>query len=358
MPAAERFPEDSMVVPSHSQRCAHHRCRKLLTRTARTGRRRIYCDDRCRRQAQRDRDRARLSAAPGQRGRQSPAVADGIGVLAQELLDAVHRDDQLAVRLKLAALLGEGATCYAATAVQDARAAGWSWSDVARAAEVSEASARARWSEAKVAALVASYPRRDEGRLPRFLSRGSVGRDGSAVRPAGPSARAAAAVMRTYFEALLETGPVGVDEVARQAGLAAGAVGLILAGEVVGSWPVTHTVVTILGGQPQALRGLWETTAGCGGAGRRPALEARRLLHEALRVLYLAAGSPAPDKLEVRAGLMPGTVREVLDASSVPSWSQVALVGELLGVHSEEMRPLWEEWARARDGAGGPRQTR
>ncbi|MFD3950192.1 hypothetical protein ACFWRC_09220 [Streptomyces albidoflavus] len=357
MPAAERFPEDSMVVPSSPERCAYHRCRKLLTRTARTGRRRIYCDDRCRRQAQRDRDRARLSAAPGQRGLQSPAVADGIGVLAQELLDAAHRDDQLEVRLKLAALLGEGATCYAATAVQDARAAGWSWSDIARAAGVSEASARARWSEAKVAALVASYPQRGERRPPRFFSREGVGRDGSLVRPADLSARAAAAVMGTYFEALLDTGPVGIDEAARQAGLPPGAVGLILAGEVVGSWPVTHTVVTILGGQPQVLRGLWERTVG-GGAGRRPVLEARRLLYEALHVLYLAAGSPALDKLEGRAGLMPGTVGEVLDASSVPSWPQVGLVIELLGAHREDVRPLWDEWVRARDGAAGPWQTR
>ncbi|GGX36509.1 hypothetical protein GCM10010341_67610 [Streptomyces noursei] len=50
----------------------------------------------------------------------------------------------------------EDAECLAAVAVDSARRVGWAWRDVASAAGISEASARARWGGVRVSRLVSA----------------------------------------------------------------------------------------------------------------------------------------------------------------------------------------------------------
>ncbi|MET8658428.1 hypothetical protein [Streptomyces griseus] len=258
------------------------------------------------------------------------------------------------MRLKLAQVLHREITCYVATAVQDERAAGKTWAEIGSAAEVSEASARACWSETKVAALLTARPAGT-----RASSNPSGSRvaerplDWTFTRPAGQLQRAAARVLQRYLTALLESAPLSTEDVARQAGLPTDAITLSVGGELIASWPVTYMLTAILGGEPQILRWAWETASGeRDPGGPQSAEEARSCLESIVRVLQVSAG---------KSGTKSTTASPLLNSAStaergcgIPDWPCTERLAVALGAEPTIVRPFWDAWARAASSSPDP----
>ncbi|MFD5983770.1 hypothetical protein [Streptomyces cyaneofuscatus] len=319
-----------------------------MKQTARTGARRKYCDNRCRRRAQEARDRARRTPAPRPTSGQSSAIASDIQGLAQQLLDEERRPAPLEVRFKLSQLLNREIRCYVAATVQEERAAGGEWAAIGQAVGVPPASARASWSDAKIAAILASRPVRSAARGVSPHTPGAERTlDWAFARPSGRLQRAAARILRTYLTGLLETSPVSADDVAVQAGLPRDAVTLSLGGELIASWPVTYMLAALLGGQPGILRTAWEAASGERVLGEQPAVEVKRCTGDMLRVLHVAAGEPDTETVAALARLAPEAVADALAGIRLPDWSGTDRLAVSLGAEPSIVQPFWECWSTA-----------
>ncbi|MER6618257.1 hypothetical protein [Streptomyces xantholiticus] len=141
-----------MTITPHYDRCAY--CRRRFRQRMGPGRKKDYCDTRCRRLAQRQRDGQSVqlpAAAASPWGRD---VAEDLQSLVAELVEAEQRRQPLPVLLTLATRLGKELTYYTAAAVQDARSRGHGWEHIAAAAGVAVDTARLRWAEARIKRLL------------------------------------------------------------------------------------------------------------------------------------------------------------------------------------------------------------
>ncbi|MFI2312608.1 hypothetical protein AMK17_19810 [Streptomyces sp. CB00072] len=330
-----------------------------MKQTAKTGARRRYCDNRCRRRAQWARDRARRAPAPRATAQQSAAIASDIQGLAQQLQDEERRHAPLEVRFELSKLLNREVRCYMAASVQEERAAGEVWDVIGEAAGVSAASARASWSETKVSAILASRP------PVRSAVRGASPRNSAAerpldwafTRPSGRLQRAAARVLENYLTGLLRSSLVPVDDVAVRAGLPRDAVTLSLGGELIASWPVTFMLTALLGGQPEVLRTVWETASGERELNEHTAVEATRCVGDILRVLHVAADEPDTETLAALSQLAPDTIADALDGTRIPDWSETERLAVALSAEPSIVQPFWECWSTAETDTKAPRHV-
>ncbi|MEV8391795.1 MULTISPECIES: hypothetical protein [unclassified Streptomyces] len=278
-------------------------------------------------------------------------VAGDIAAIAQELLEAEGHQAPLELRLTQARLLHRDVDCYVAAVVQDTRRAGAPWDVIAAAAQITEASARARWNETKVAGLLAPRHARDGGRSAVSRNASEPPLDWLFTRPSGQMQEAAARVLQMYLAALYEGSPMSACEVARQADLPGDAVRLALAGEFLASWPVTHMLITILGGRPQQVRTMWRLASG-EPEGSWATAAAGRWLQEALRVIHGAAGSPDVESLGT-AGPAPEVIAAVLNGTRMPDWRTAQRIVIWLGFQPSVILPFWAAWDRARRGDAG-----
>ncbi|MFJ1816787.1 hypothetical protein [Streptomyces sp. NPDC088139] len=266
----------------------------------------------------------------------------------QQLLDEERRHAPLEVRFKLSQLLNREIRCYVAAAVQEERAAGEGWAGIGEAAGVPAASARASWSETKVAAILASRPVPSAARGACSQTPGAERTlDWAFARPSCRLQRAAARVLRTYLTGLLKTGPVSVDDVAVQACLPRDAVTLSLGGELIASWPVTYMLASLLGGQPGILRTVWEAASGERVPGEQRVVEVKRCVGDVLRVLHVAAGEPDTETLAALAHLAPEAVADAIAGTRIPDWSGTERLTASLGAEPSIVQPFWECWSTA-----------
>ncbi|GAU71083.1 hypothetical protein ACFY12_07805 [Streptomyces sp. NPDC001339] len=259
---------------------------------------------------------------------------------AQEVLACEGASVPLAALLKLAVQVGEDAVCLAAAAVDEARAEGASWSEVAAAARMSEAVARARWGGVKTAALLAS-------RSAQLRSRDRYDGTGEAAAPVFDMAllpavarnrRAAEALAKALGALHLRCGRSEAS-VAEQAGLPPAVVSLVLQGTHVPPWPVIYMLADLLKGDPADLRLLWERAWG------RPAPTAASqgpsALAAALRGAHLAAGGPEIPMLSAQVDAGPEELALIFAGRVVPSWALLAGTLDQLGADRDDFRGLW-----------------
>ncbi|MFJ2175879.1 hypothetical protein ACIOHE_23680 [Streptomyces sp. NPDC087851] len=315
-------------------------CGKDLVQRSGGGHPRDYCDDACRRRAQRKRDRERRAAVPQFSHR---FIAAELEIWAGELLTACFSDAALDEVLDLAARVGDEAECVAAAAVGEARAAGRSWSDIAAPARTSEGSARARWGGARVARrLAARAPMpgaRQPGGAPPAVSP-------TATRSAAHARRAAAALARA-LRTLQERSDLPLDTVAAHADMPTPAVLWVLEGQLVAPWPVTYTLAHLLGGQPQDLRLLWETASKPVTPGLDSGNSEDRLA-AGMRGARLAAGSPSTAAV-CPLGLNEAEAEAVFDGRLVPEWSVLRDMLARLDAAPEPFEELWASCLATRE---------
>ncbi|MFJ8697593.1 hypothetical protein [Streptomyces roseolilacinus] len=244
--------------------------------------------------------------------------------------------------LELTERLRQDADCLAAVAADAARQRGWAWQEVASAAALSEASARARWGGVRVSRLVA-------GRVPLTSAR-PAHREPPApmageftVRPAAPAAGGAAQALGAALRTLYERSGAGLSRVSSITDLPIPVLTPMLEGRTVAPWPVVYMLSHVLGGEPQELRWLWQHAWGQPAPG--DVHDSPERLRAALRGARLAAGLP-----DLAASCPPdrdvAEVRAVFDGGAVPDWPVISEVLTVLGADLTSFESLWAE-ARA-----------
>ncbi|MFK0180524.1 hypothetical protein ACIQVR_31645 [Streptomyces xanthochromogenes] len=141
---------------------------------------------------------------------------------------------------------------------------------------------------------------------------------------------------------------MSLAEVARQSGLPRDAVTLSLGGELIASWPVTHMLVTILGGHPPILQGVWRRACGEDPQGPLSEVEARHSLQEVLCVLHLAAGAPDIVELCATDRLDPAVALDAFTGLRMPDWPTTRRLILALDVDPRVAQPFWDAWHRTR----------
>ncbi|MEW2252322.1 XRE family transcriptional regulator [Streptomyces sp. NPDC058733] len=307
--------------------CAFEQCGRRFRQPQGPGRPRRYCQDACRRRAQRMRSRQRdKESAVVYAPRWGPGIAHRLQELAAELVDAENRNSDLAELVERAATVGAEVTHYLGAAVHDARLAGASWAEVARKARVSEATARARWGSTPLRRQLRRRAR--DAAVPNALPVETGGQQAAA--PAEHRSRLGAAV-----SSLLRAQGRPAQTVAQEAGVSPSCVSRLMTGQRVPDWPVVFTLVTAAGGRPEEFRLLWEWARGHRQPSRRSMTAALTRFHGALLGLQWAAGRPRNTD--------DSALNAVLSGELVPDWGTTHQLVLRLGGIPEQVRPLWED---------------
>jgi predicted transcriptional regulator len=253
-------------------------------------------------------------------------VAQRVQALATELVEAEGRKSDLRELVGLAAAVSTEVAHYVGAAVHDARSQGASWGQVAELAQVSEATARARWGPKA---------------LRRQMRRRARQAIAPAVLPAEETAVSGPLEHRRRLGAaisfLLRARGCAVQGVAQKAGVSPSCVSRLLAGQRVPDWPVVFTVVTAAEGRPEEFRLLWEWARGHRQPSRHSATAALGRFHGALLGLLWATGQASGRSTGN------GTLSAVLSGELVPDWAMTHQVVLQLGGDPEQVRPLWED---------------
>jgi hypothetical protein len=323
-----------MAKPSPGSPCAF--CGKEIGQSRRGGRPKDYCDPACRRRAQRQRDRERRAAEPSHTEWQ--VITGDLFARTQQLLAGGSDQPALATALDLTARLRRDAECLAAVAVDSARCNGWTWTEVATAAGLSAAAARARWGGVRVQRLVSeraqlSMSEQTDRNLPLPTFSNKAG-----APPAGASEDSAVRELGTALRTLHVRSGVSLHFVSDITGLSLPVITAMFDGCRVPSWPETYMLSHALGGDPQDLQLLWHcawgvplSTEAVTGPGR---------LGAALRGARLAAGLP-----DVAASCPPGMSRAqacaALAGEAAPDWPLLSGFLVRLGADPSRFTSLW-----------------
>ncbi|MFJ4963419.1 helix-turn-helix domain-containing protein [Streptomyces sp. NPDC088729] len=320
-------------------------CGTPLPRSSGPGRRRTYCDEGHRRQAQKRRDRERTATGAEQRS-QGQEIALEVHRLAGALLEASYAGEDLAELVRRARAVHQELDCFLAAEVGANRARGAKWDDVARAVNVTAETARAKWSADRVRRLLdhraltqravplpsprsVSSLQQNENREPAPEGEG----------PATARQRLAAALSRLQRESGLS-----IRTLADRTMLSRSFISRILSGERLPSWDLVCHLCSILGQEPRELRLLCEAAHGITRPPRQSVTEHIAALGAALRGLHLAAGRPTPQQVHRRSHgrVAPELVAQVLRGDAVPEWEQLGALVTALGGQAADFKPLWE----------------
>ncbi|MFC9337429.1 hypothetical protein ACFT0G_03185 [Streptomyces sp. NPDC057020] len=315
-------------------RCAFPLCGRRFRRLKGPGRPRRYCQDACRRRAQRVRSHQRTEQSPPTHPlRRGAEAALRLQALAGELAEAERRGSDFEELAELALALSAQAGRYLGAAVHDARAKGLGWSDVARQAHVSEAAARAMWG-----------PRNPPPPASGHDHRGQAQTAGPAESETVPASAADSWRLGAAVSGLLRTHGVTVQETARRADLSFACILRLVAGQRVPDWPVVFTAVTAAGGRPEEFRLLWEWARKIQRPPRRSAAASLARFHNALRGLRWASGQAAPTGAVLDDH---GVLTAVLDGELVPDWAITQQIVQELKGNPDQVKDLWEDVRRS-----------
>ncbi|WP_078893570.1 helix-turn-helix transcriptional regulator [Streptomyces sp. CT34] len=171
----------------------------------------------------------------------------------------------------------------------------------------------------------------------RSYSGGGAGAGGAAGPDNGPPGQDSVRALASALSHLQRTSDKTLKALGGEARVSASYISRILSGERSPSWKVTRRMVHACGGDPEAIRPLWDAAHG-----RR--LARAGSLHAALRGLYLSAACPDLVQIRVSSGNIV-TEREItglLHGSLVPDWETVGRIVGVLHGRPDDIRPLWD----------------
>lgn len=335
------------VMSEQKVRCANPRCGNSFEQRTGPGRRRSYCSPVCRRQAQRLRDtRVRGTSVPGAELGQVPIRSMRAALAA--LAEAERAGASLEVRVRLHANLTAHTERYLPLAVHQAWLHGMEWRDIARSTGVSEATARGRWNEGRVAQMP----------VPVAQALPVVGH-GSSTHSGAQGTRRAVRAREHLVHALdflLRAKGLTVAEVVQATALPANTVDGVLSGAILAVWPEVALIATVIGAVPCDLRMLWRWANGM----EPPAAtagEAKESFRQAIRGLHLAAGCPAATVIAASSPSRTAisSVGAVLCGQTTTAWKAVAAVVTALDGDAWCVRSLWLAARRPSSLPGRPR---
>lgn len=333
--------EDAVTKDAASRVCGF--CGASLPAASGPGRRRSYCDEGHRRQAQRRRERERPAA--GHAGT-SPGheIAAEAHRLAGLLLEATYAGEGLGDLVQRARAVQQEIDYFLAAEVGADRDRGARWEDIAKAVNVTAETARAKWSPDRVRRLLdhrAIAQRAAPLPSPRSVSSLQQGEGQKPVRPVAATARQRLAAALSYLQ---RKSGLSIRVIADRTMLSPSFISRILSGERLPSWDLVCHLCSILGHEPGELRLLCEAAHGIEQPPRQTVTEYIAALKAAFRGLHLAAARPTPDEIHRRShGLVPvQVVAQVLRGDAVPEWEVVGALVTALGGQAADFKPLWE----------------
>ncbi|MFJ1550558.1 helix-turn-helix domain-containing protein [Streptomyces sp. NPDC088246] len=331
-----------MTVGTAEQSSQCRYCGQGIEQRTGRGRKKIYCTTTCRQRAQKGRDgRGSAGAATAHAGRPlARVIAEELLTLASDLLDAEYEGQGVAELLPRAAAVTKEAEYYMGAAARDARRRGTSWEEIARAACVSESTARTRWGESEVMRRIAQRS------VDRQRARQAQTTPASAVREAEPALATTSRAARQLAQALAhlhQASGLSIQEVADSTDLSRSYVSRILSVQRTPSWPVVCQLVEVFGEDPRALRAMWESANGMA-ATPQDLLESNARLYAALQGLHLVAGRPDAKRIcELSGGEIDvETAERILDGGRIPTWEKTGRFVTAVGGCPADIRPLWE----------------
>ncbi|MFJ7593363.1 helix-turn-helix domain-containing protein [Streptomyces sp. NPDC097617] len=260
--------------------------------------------------------------------------------MALDLLDAEYEGIPLQELMAKASAIAKETEHYTSAAVYDARLAGASWQEVARAAVVGETTARYRWNEAQVLRRMTARSRernavRRQVQPAQAPARDSVGEPLAVSRA---SRQLAGALSYLYKESGLS-----IREVADNIERSPSYVSRILSVARTPSWPVVCKLAELFGGDPANLRVLWENTQGLA-AQPQDLVGTTVRLNGALRGLHLSAGCPPVKDIhhETHGDLGVEDIADILAGGQIPTWEKTGIFISAVGGCPADFKPLWE----------------
>ncbi|MFE5729956.1 hypothetical protein ACFQ7A_03440 [Streptomyces sp. NPDC056528] len=304
-------------------RCAFALCGRRFRRLKGPGRPRRYCQDACRRRAQRVRsNRQTQQALPAPTTQQGHRAAQHLQTLAGQLVQAEQQGASLEELAGHALALNTQISQYLAATVRDARGKGLTCRETARQARLSEETVRALWTPCTPPrpAHICSRQAQDAD-LPRDQA-------GSATATQGRHLGAA-------ISCLLRTRGVTAQEAAHKTGLSHACVLRLASGHRVPDWPVVFSVVTAAGGLPGEFRYLWEQARSIPHTSQHSAAASLTRFRNALRGLQWASGS-LPHSTD-------NVLTAVLNGHLVPDWAMTQRIVQAFSGEPGGVKELWED---------------
>ncbi|MFF5537810.1 hypothetical protein ACFY71_35990 [Streptomyces cinerochromogenes] len=239
--------------------------------------------------------------------------------------------------LQLVSHVEGNAMRLAAAAAAASRAQGDSWKQVATAAGITEASARARWGGAKAARLIAdTTPVTRQRTRPAVHPRLPLA--DSVLLPATGGARERARMLGRALQVLRQRSERSIEHLAQSADVPVTAVCMVLEGEAVAPWPLTYLLTDRMGGEPQDLRWLWQRA--WYGSPRSALSGDYGDVQAILRGAHVAAGAPELPVVADQAGLTTEEAAAILDGSLVPDWPVLCRLAACLGADPDDLTPV------------------
>ncbi|MGW0578820.1 helix-turn-helix domain-containing protein [Streptomyces sp. NPDC002920] len=267
--------------------------------------------------------------------------------LSGQLLDSELRQEDLATLLERSEAIRRELEIYTAAAVQDARHRGEKWEMVARAAHVAPETARARWGPERVARMMDLHAN-DKGAAParwraaRPLQASDPPKDG--VGGLVEQADAPAVQLASVLTQLQVSSGRTIREVADSTMLSPSFISRVLSGDRLPTWDLVCALTDLFESDPAELRVLFQAAHGVRAPLRQPVTAAIEQLHAAVRGLYLAAKSPAPQQIEALSSkaVSAAAARRMLAGDDIPEWHVLAALVCALGGRPADFKALWE----------------
>ncbi|WP_435596574.1 helix-turn-helix domain-containing protein [Streptomyces albogriseolus] len=259
-----------------------------------------------------------------------------------------------------------------AAAVGRARYRRVTWATVGSILQISEDTARHRYTDRYILRRLARFNRSEKA--PASLAglfapsaggareasasgeKGSETSDSAGDRGEGPdqqsvpveSSRAAYNRLAPILSMLIRTAQITNKEISRRIGCSASYLSRILSGERVPTWELTRRFAQACGADPEVLRAVWESEKLRSKTGApvtshdAPDTTAAEQLRTAIRTLHLRAGRPAPSAIAVasRWVLTTNTVASLLEANVLPPHDVLHTFVQLLGGDTDHFTQL------------------
>lgn len=331
-------------------------CGQQLPKASGPGRRRSYCGNSCRRQAQKRRENAKPGRISGDQRSLGQEVAAEVQKLAGALLEAAYAREDLADLVQRAQAVETEIGYFIAAAVREAHAQGARWDDIAGATNLTAETARSKWNAQRVRRLL---DRRAIGQraAPLHAARNITSRKAEAQGPGvPPSSRAAVDAgpapisvtagqrLAAALSQMQRDSGVSIRHMADHTMLSPSFISRVLSGERLPSWDLVCHLATLLGQDPRELRLLCEAAHGIAQPPRQTVTENIASLQAALRGLHLAAARPSPQQIERRSRnkVSAGAAAQILRGAYVPEWETLGVMVTALGGRAADFKPLWE----------------
>ncbi|WP_330480022.1 helix-turn-helix domain-containing protein [Streptomyces sp. NBC_00724] len=227
------------------------------------------------------------------------------------------------------------------------------WGRVGRTLNISEDTARHRYTDAHIQRQLARFTRPRSAPLPTYTpnTEASGAEEPASDDPSTPREPSGAAFNRLapVLSMLARASQLPLKDLSSRTRCSASYLSRVLSGERTPTWTLTERFARACGADPSVLRTVWESERL---REKEPvslpedaSLPAGARLLNALNTLHVRAGRPTPYDISVasRWRLAVEEVAPVLEGAQIPSWPLLSRLLHVLGGDPDYFKPLWEK---------------